>query len=315
VLLPWLTLLWIPLYVLAAKSSVHQQLVELAAQNNGVIKLNDKTYDLLTSPDRDWSVSVHFTALDKRRRCNPCREFDPSWNAVAKAWSTVPRSERDNHFFATLDFDDGHTVFQKLGLASAPVVHVYPAAEGPRRPVNGKLAPYKYDFTHGFDAEPLALELSKHTPVAIPYRAPIDWAKWGTFAIILLSGLITLRFISPVLQSRWTWAIGTIITSLVMQSGYMFTRIRGMPYTAGNGQWIAPGFQSQYGQETQVVAVIYGLLAVSFLMLTVIAPLQKSAQRQRAQIYLWTAVNLIIFSVLVSLFRTKNRGYPFKLFL
>ncbi|TFK54867.1 oligosaccharyl transferase subunit OST3/OST6 family [Heliocybe sulcata] len=314
-LLPWLALLCLSLHVLAAKDSAREQLVQLASKNNGVVRLDEKTYDLLTSPDRDWSAAVHLTALDKRRRCNPCREFDPSWNAVAKAWSTVPRSERDNHFFATLDFDEAPTVFQKLGLASAPVVYVYPAAEGPRRPASGKLAPYKYDFSHGFDAEPLASELSRHTPVPIPYKAPVDWAKWGTFAVILVSGIITLRFISPVLQSRWTWAIGTILTSLVMQSGYMFTRIRGMPYTAGNGQWIAPGFQNQYGQETQVVAMIYGLLAISFLMLTVVAPLQKSPQRQRMQIYLWTAVNLIIFSVLVSLFRTKNRGYPFKLFL
>jgi len=42
------------------------------------------------------------------------REFDPSWLAVAKAWSKVPKSQRDSHFFATLDFDDGQTVFQRV---------------------------------------------------------------------------------------------------------------------------------------------------------------------------------------------------------
>jgi len=40
-----------------------------------------------------------------------------------------------------------------------------------------------------------------------------------------------------------------------MTAGYMFTRIRGAPYTAG-GSWIASGYQNQYGQETQVVAAI-----------------------------------------------------------
>lgn len=126
------------------------------------------------------------------------------------------------------------------------------------------------------------------------------------------------------------WAAGTILTSLVMTSGYMFTRIRGAPYTGGNGQWIAPGYQNQYGQETQVVAMICkdifnrnetrltilhctdGLLAVSFLMLIVIIPYQSSSVRQRAQVYLWTAVIMIIYSILVSLFRVKNRGTPFK---
>lgn len=40
-----------------------------------------------------------------------------------------------------------------------------------------------------------------------------------------------------------------------MISGYMFTRIRNMPYVGGGG-WIAAGFQSQYGQEVHVVAFI-----------------------------------------------------------
>jgi oligosaccharyltransferase complex subunit gamma len=40
-----------------------------------------------------------------------------------------------------------------------------------------------------------------------------------------------------------------------MTSGYMFTRIRGMPFTSGES-WIAPGYQNQYGQETQVIAAI-----------------------------------------------------------
>ncbi len=34
----------------------------------------------------------------------------------------------------------------------------------------------------------------------------------------------------------------------------MFVRIRGMPYSDG-ANWIAGGYQSQYGQETQVVAL------------------------------------------------------------
>ena len=44
------------------------------------------------------------------------RQFDPSFNAVAKAWSTVSKSERDTHFFATLDFADGQEVFRKVLL-------------------------------------------------------------------------------------------------------------------------------------------------------------------------------------------------------
>ncbi|THU91135.1 oligosaccharyl transferase subunit OST3/OST6 family [Dendrothele bispora CBS 962.96] len=313
---------FLPLFLLPAafaatkdKDAVREQLIDLAAKGNGLIKLDSKTFDLLTLPSRDWSASIQFTALDRRRRCAPCKEFDPSWNAVAKAWSTAPKEHRDTHFFGTLDFDEGQTVFQKLGLASAPLVYVYPAAEGPRQLPNGKTAPSKYDFSNGFEAEPLANHLSSHTPIPIPYRAPIDWARWATFISGILSLVLTLRFISPILQSRWTWAAITVLTSLTMTGGFMFTRIRGTPYTGPDGSWIAGGYQNQYGQEVQVVALIYGTLSFAFLMLTVIVPYQSSASRQRMQVYLWSAVIMLIYSVLVTIFRLKNRGYPFKLLL
>ncbi|KAG5642960.1 hypothetical protein DXG03_001842 [Asterophora parasitica] len=283
-------------FCLAAAQDPRQQLVDLAKAGNGVIKLDSKTFEILTSPKRTW-------------------EFEPSWNAVGGAWATVSKEHRDNHFFATLDFDDGQIVFQKLGLQSAPVVYVYPAAQGPRAPASGKTSPLKYDFSHGFDAAPLAESLSKHTPIPIPYRDPIDWAKYISIATGVLGLLVTLRFISPIIQSRWTWALGTVAISLVMTSGYMFTRIRNSPFTGGNGNWVAAGFQNQFGQEVSVVAGIYGLLAMSFLMLVMVVPHQTSPARQRAQIYLWSGVFVIVYSALVSLFRVKNRGYPFKLFL
>lgn len=187
-------------------------------------------------------------------------------------------------------------------------------------------------YSRGFDAAPLAEFLSKHTPVPVPYREPIDWTSGALTAILGLCVLLTLRFASPILQSRWLWALGVISVTLVMISGYMFTRIRSMPYVGGGG-WIAPGFQSQYGQEVHVVAFICtlcfcpfsynkrlifpldGLLSFSFLMLILAVPNTPSANRQRAQVYLWSAVIFIIYSVLISLFRVKNRSYPFKLFL
>ncbi|KAJ8589594.1 hypothetical protein M405DRAFT_852110 [Rhizopogon salebrosus TDB-379] len=307
---PLLALLLLP-FSLAVKQSAHEQLVELAAAGNGLIKLNEKTFDLLTSPKRDWSASVHFTALSPQRRCAPCKEFDPSFTAVARAWATAPKEQRDQHFFATLDFDDGFAVFQKLGMNSAPAVHVYSPTEGP----NASAKRFTYDFQHGFEPGPLAEQLSVHTPIPIPYKPPFDWSRWGSIASLVPIVTLVFRFIKPVLQSRWVWAAGTVLTSLIMTSGYMFTRIRGVPYVGPNGSWIAQGYQNQFGQEVQVVAMVYGVLAASFLMLIVVTPRQMSAGRQRTQVYLWTAVNFIVFNILVSLFRVKNPGYPFKLFL
>ncbi|KAF8559596.1 hypothetical protein OG21DRAFT_1502836 [Imleria badia] len=307
---PLLPLLFLPL-ALAAKGSPHDELVQLAAAGNGVIRLDEHAFDLLTSPQRTWSASIQFTALNPQRRCAPCKEFDPSFKAVAKAWSTVPQVHRNTHFFATAEFDESVKVFQKLQLNSAPVVHVYPATEGP----NAKNAanPFKYDFSSGFEAGPLAEQLSIHTPIPIPYKAPIDWSKLATFLSLIPIVTLIFRFIRPVIYNRWVWAAGTILVSLVMTSGFMFTRIRGVPYAGHDGSWIAGGYQNQFGQEVQVVSMIYGILAASFLMLTIVTPYQKSPARQRTQVYLWTFVNFLVFSILVSLFRIKNRGYPFKL--
>lgn len=51
----------------------------------------------------------------------PHRDFDPSFNAVAKAWTKVPAAERDSHFFATADFDNAMGVFQKVRCLSRSV--------------------------------------------------------------------------------------------------------------------------------------------------------------------------------------------------
>ncbi|KAF5315854.1 hypothetical protein D9611_004706 [Ephemerocybe angulata] len=312
------SLLYLPLLCLGlvyAQKDPLKQLSELAAAGNGVITLDGTTFDILTSPKRTWSASIQFTALAKNRQCMPCREFDPAFQRVAKAWSTTRKDQREQHFFATLDFDNGPAVFQKLGLASAPVVFAYPAAEGDRKPANGRTAPTKYDFQDGFDAAPLAEHLSRFTPIAIPYKEPIDWAKWVMTAGSIVGGALLLRLIAPIVFTRWTWAFASVMVCLIMTGGYMFTRIRNVPYAGRDGSWIAGGFTNQYGQEVHVVAFVYGLLALSFVMLTLIVPFQRSPAKQRMQIYLWTAVIMIIYSVLVSLFRVKNRGYPYRLFL
>jgi oligosaccharyltransferase complex subunit gamma len=281
-----------------------QRLVQLANAGNGNIKLDAETFDVLLDPKRTWSASVHLTAMDKRRGCHPCRAFEPSWTAVAKSWRRVPNEQRDQHFFATLDFEDGSTIFQRLGLSSAPIVFNYPVGEN---------SPSKYDFGMGFEAGPLAEFLSKRTPIPIPYTEPFDWSRYITIATGILSTLLAVRFLSPIIQSKWTWAAGTVIVSLVMISGFMFTRIRGVPYTGGNGNWIAQGYQNQFGQEVQVVSFIYGLLSFAFLVLIMIVPYQSSPHRQRIQVYLSWIVIMFVYSVLISIFRVKNRGYPFKL--
>ncbi|KAI6166995.1 hypothetical protein EDD17DRAFT_1850158 [Pisolithus thermaeus] len=325
-----IALLCLP-FCLAAQKSPRDELVQLAATGNGVIRLDERTFDLLTSPNRDWSAAIQLTALNPQRRCGPCKEFGPSFQAVAKAWSTVNPEQRNNHFFASIDFDDAFQVFKKLGIMSAPVVHVYPATEGPNAKTT-RNDPFKYDFSNGFEARPLAEQLSSHTPIPIPYKDPINWTRVTSLISLIPIVALVFRFIRPVLQNRWVWAANTILLSTIMTSGYMFTRIRGTPYVAPDGSWLAAGFQTQYGQEVQVVSLLCawlrlltlssgrahassdGVLAGSFVLLILLVPQQSSPSRQRtADIHLDSDQFYHVLYPCFMFSDVKNRGYPFKL--
>lgn len=67
----WLTLLL--LAPLALAKDAQKTLTDLAAAGGGLIRLDAHSFDLLTAPNRNWSAAIQFTAMDKRRRCEPCR--------------------------------------------------------------------------------------------------------------------------------------------------------------------------------------------------------------------------------------------------
>ena len=69
-----LALLSLPFCLAVAKGSPQEELAALAAAGDGDIRiLSERTFDMLTAPQRNWSASIQFTALDKRRRCAPCK--------------------------------------------------------------------------------------------------------------------------------------------------------------------------------------------------------------------------------------------------
>lgn len=97
-----------------------------------------------------------------------------------------------------------------------------------------------------------------------PVKRPINWMRWITSTIIVLgvgTALVTASpYVLPVVQNRNLWAAISLISILLFTSGHMFNHIRKVPYVAGDGRggvsYIAPGFQSQFGLETQIVAAL-----------------------------------------------------------
>ena len=123
------------------------------------------------------------------------------------------------------------------------------------------LCPYS-----GFDTEALIEQISRTTPVPIPYSPPPNYSAIITLGVGALSLILAVRYLTPIFTSRWTWAALVIGGSTIFTSGFMFVRIRGAPWVSnrnGQSQWMAGGYQNQYGMEVQVIAAI---CAFSFLV-------------------------------------------------
>ncbi|KAH7103917.1 oligosaccharyl transferase subunit OST3/OST6 family [Auriculariales sp. MPI-PUGE-AT-0066] len=300
----------------AFAQTAQEKFQALAAQNGGVVALDSKLFREITSKDREWSVTVQLTALGAAFKCAPCKEFDPTFKTAARSWQKTASEHRTSHFFASIDFENGQDVFKQMGLSSAPVVYTYTPVKGPRG--SGRVRePVQYDFqNHGFEVPELVEEISKFTPVPVPYSKPLPWAKIITTIVVLLGIGLVAPFAMPVLRSRWSWAAASIYFILIMVGGEMFTRIRGSPYVypqrTGGVSWIVQGYQNQLGAEVHAVAAAYGLLAFALVALNSLVTRVPSANRQRTGVILWSTVLMVGFSGLLALFRVKNPNYPFR---
>ncbi|KAK4099991.1 hypothetical protein N658DRAFT_497718 [Parathielavia hyrcaniae] len=292
------------------------------ALSSAPIKLLDASYRELTSAPRDYSVAVLLTAMDSRYGCQLCREFQPEWELLARSWTGGDKKGESRTVFGTLDFGDGREIFMSLGLQTAPVLYLFPATIGPHAVASPE--PIRYDFTSGSQAAELVHSwLARHLPDRPhpPVKRPINWMRWIS-SLVLLSGGLTASYaawpyVLPVIQNRTVWAAVTLVCILLFTSGHMYNQIRNVPYVAGDGKggisYFASGFQSQYGLETQIVATMYGILALCGINLAIKVPRMTDPKTQSVALFAWSGVLLVVYSLLLSIFRGKNQGYPYSL--
>ncbi|KAJ3561421.1 hypothetical protein NPX13_g8952 [Xylaria arbuscula] len=320
-----LSLLALPLGSLAAKSSSSTERFETfhaQAVSSSPLKLTDSSYKKLTSAPRDYSVAVLLTALDAKYGCQLCGIFQPEWEILGKSWIKGDKKAESRLILSTLDFSDGREIFMSLGLQTAPVLLLFQPTTGPHAVANPD--PIRYDFNSG---QPSAEQVQDWLARQLPNRPhpavhrPVNYFAWVVTVVSLLgvSGVIVKAwpYILPVITSRNVWAGISLIGILLFTSGHMFNQIRKVPYVAGDGRggimYFAPGFQSQYGLETQIIAFIYGVLSFATISLAMKAPRTKDTHMQQVMVIAWGIVLTVTYSYLLSTFRTKNGGYPFKL--
>ncbi|PTB67212.1 hypothetical protein BBK36DRAFT_1135304 [Trichoderma citrinoviride] len=292
------------------------------AQRSTPLKLNDATYTSLTAAPRNHSVAVLLTALEARFGCQLCQEFQPEWDLLGRSWLRGDKTGESRLLFGTLDFADGREIFISLGLQTAPVLLLFHPTVGPH--AVGSPEPVRYDFTTGPPAaEQVHTWLSRQLPNRPhpPVKRPINWIRWAsTVTIILGVGTAVISassYVLPVIQNRNIWASISLISILLFTSGHMFNHIRKVPYIVGDGKggvsYIAGGFQSQLGLETQIVAAIYGVLSFCAITLAVKVPRMADSKTQQVAVIVWSLILFLVYSFLLSVFRIKNGGYPFSL--
>ncbi|KAI0206718.1 OST3/OST6 family protein [Astrocystis sublimbata] len=321
-----LSLAALPLGAFAAKSSSSSadrfEKFHTQAVASSPLKLADASYKKLTVAPRDYSVAVLLTALDAKYGCQLCTLFQPEWDVLGKSYIRGDKAGVSRLLLTTLDFTDGRETFMSLGLQTAPVLLLFQPTTGPHAVANPD--PIRFDFGNGVpNAEGVRDWLARQLPDR-PHPAvyrPVDYLRWVvsivSFLGILGAGFKAWPFILPVIQSRNAWAGLSLIGILLFTSGHMFNQIRKVPYVAGDGRggisYFAGGFQSQYGLETQIVAFIYGALSFSTIALALKAPRTKDSYMQQVMVIGFGIVLAVMYSFLLSVFRIKNGGYPFKL--
>ncbi|XXH03899.1 autophagy- protein 2 [Hypoxylon texense] len=307
----------------AKKSSTADRFSEfhVKSQASSPLKLADSSYKKLTSAPRDYSVAVLLTALDARFGCQLCTDFQPEWDVLGKSWAKGDKNGESRLIFGTLDFANGRDTFISLGLQSAPVLLLFQPTTGPHAGAGPE--PIRYDFSGPQTAENVHEWLARHLPDR-PHPAvsrPINYIAWIVSTVLVLFfaavGYNIWPYVLPVIQNRNVWAGLSLIGILLFTSGQMFNRIRKVPYVAGDGRggisYFAGGFQNQYGLETQIVAFMYGVLSFATISLAIKAPRTRDPKMQQLAVIVWGSVLVLMYSFLLSVFRVKNGGYPFKL--
>lgn len=80
------------------------------------VKLDDASYEDLTTLPRNYSAVILLTAVEARFGCQLCRDFQPEWELIGKSWIKGDRNGETRVIYGTLDFLEGKGTFQKVTI-------------------------------------------------------------------------------------------------------------------------------------------------------------------------------------------------------
>ncbi|KAG4303435.1 hypothetical protein PCANB_000427 [Pneumocystis canis] len=240
--------------------NIIQDFLRKKKSNNGIIQLDSKIINTIITKPRNYSMVIMFTVNEEQYSCNLCKKLDPIFRLVARSrHKTHPKSEE--LFFGILEFSNGPEVFEQLQLTTVPIIMVYPATIGPNALKNNK--PHILNIKDG-DISSIwiaqAISQKTHQPINI-----IQFFNYGKFFfysfITFLSAVflkITYSFVFFIITKKELWLILSMASILIFNSGYMYIKIRNVPFTGYDNNipvYISKSFTNQYGAESQIISI------------------------------------------------------------
>lgn len=262
---------------------------EARQDKSGIIKLTDENFaEVFELPNkRSYGVAVLFTTNNMDFGCNTCVKFDPEYELIAQSWVkdhpqfTSSKNPDSQLFFAKATIDSPNSVpniFRMFKLTQIPKILYFPPGEDIQNFENVDIPPEdgleRVNHIAGW------LGSLAGAPDIVIHQ-PTDWSNLLLTAFIGFAVVYLFRkhtdLILGFIGSKWIWTIVSTIFIIFMVSGYMFTQMRQVPIAGSNRNgeviYFAEGeFQNQFGIETQIVAIFYGILALCMIFLIKIVP-------------------------------------------
>nr|CAG4638584.1 EOG090X09EZ [Cyclestheria hislopi] len=290
----------------------YQQIMEMSSKRT-IIRLNGNKYrELVKSSPRNYSTIVMFTAMSPKRQCIICKHALEEYQIVANSFR-YQQQFTNQLFFALVDFDEAQDVFQQLKINTAPVIMHFPPKGKPKRTDTMDIQRV------GFAAEAIARWVGEQTEIQIRILRPPNYS--ATIALVMLfaviSGLLYLRRNNlEFLYNKTMWAIMALFFVFTMTSGQMWNHIRGPPFVhrtaAGNIAYVHGSSQGQFVLETYIIMGVNALSVLGMILMTEAASGKGDIRKRRIMAIVGLGLLAFFFSLVLSVFRSKAHGYPYR---
>lgn len=317
----FLAFLW-ALALAAYSNSEMQTLVKNLGK--GYIRLSDANYKKHLFGHRDYHVVLYMTSQAPQINCVLCREFTPTFETIAHLYSqTFPEgvSTGKDVYFLYAEFMEGKKLFELMGLDLIPKMFHFPPNKDTVNDETFDKESEQFQFYQGDFLELTRQWVAQISGHAIQIYTPPDYSKMIFNAVVTFSLILLFkRFRSQVFlffKSNFLWGAITIVLVLLFTAGHMFTQIRSVPFINERPEGtevFATNSQMQYGVETQVISTLYGLMGITFIVLANRISSIKNAKVQFLAVTIISALLYLLYSIFLSIFSIKYRGYPYMLF-